>query len=212
MKLFATVLAASAAATASASFMRDSVAPKDVDASYWWKFSGSDCSYDDVSPQPACGPKNKGNVAGLQSCCSATTGCGGYVQHAQHGAHLGFFRASTVSIVLLLLCCLVMVRVSFRLVVPASTQTASSRRPTVFLMLMLASLATFTSSRTSLNRSCPTFQQSGRCHRPSRTAPRLWPSLVPLRSSLLPAPARHLQKPSHGTKPSRSHTSAAPVM
>eukprot|EP00750_Incisomonas_marina_P025664 INCI5614.1.p1 GENE.INCI5614.1~~INCI5614.1.p1 ORF type:complete len:640 (-),score=92.44 INCI5614.1:104-2023(-) len=78
MKLFATVLAASAAATASASFMRDSVAPKDVDASYWWKFSGSDCSYDDVSPQPACGPKNKGNVAGLQSCCSATTGCGGF--------------------------------------------------------------------------------------------------------------------------------------
>ena len=73
MKVFATVLGASLAASAvEAGSFRSTTTDN-----YWWKYPGSDCGYDDVSPQPACGPKNKGNVAGLEACCLATKGCGG---------------------------------------------------------------------------------------------------------------------------------------
>ena len=57
----------------------------DADATtYWWKFSGSDCGYDDVSPQPACGPKGKGDVDALKTCCTQTAGCGGCVRAQRH--------------------------------------------------------------------------------------------------------------------------------
>lgn len=46
---------------------------------YWWKYASSDCAYDDVDPQPACGEKGKGDVTALQKCCLSTTGCGGFV-------------------------------------------------------------------------------------------------------------------------------------
>lgn len=45
---------------------------------YWWNYTKSDCGYDDVSPQPACGRRSKGDVEALKSCCIATAGCGGF--------------------------------------------------------------------------------------------------------------------------------------
>ena len=45
---------------------------------YWWKFEKTDCGYDDVSPQPACGAQHKGDVDNLKACCAATKGCGGF--------------------------------------------------------------------------------------------------------------------------------------
>lgn len=48
------------------------------DAVYWWPYPTSDCGYDDVDPQPACGKEHKGDVAGLEACCLATSGCGGF--------------------------------------------------------------------------------------------------------------------------------------
>ena len=45
---------------------------------YWWLYAQSDCGYDDVSPQPACGAAHKHDIEGLKACCAATTGCGGF--------------------------------------------------------------------------------------------------------------------------------------
>ena len=45
---------------------------------YWWNYTHSDCGYDDVSPQPACGAAGKGDVEALKKCCVATSGCGGF--------------------------------------------------------------------------------------------------------------------------------------
>ena len=48
------------------------------DAVYWWPYPTSDCGYDDVDPQPTCGKEHKGDVAGLEACCLATSECGGF--------------------------------------------------------------------------------------------------------------------------------------
>ena len=45
---------------------------------YYWSFPKSDCGYDDVKPQPACGLSSKGDVEALKACCAATSGCGGF--------------------------------------------------------------------------------------------------------------------------------------
>jgi len=81
MKLLSVALASTLASNLAvdASYLRDSQGATDTThGSYWWKFPASDCGYDDVSPQPACGPANKGNVTGLEECCTATEGCGGF--------------------------------------------------------------------------------------------------------------------------------------
>ena len=46
---------------------------------FWWNFTQSDCAYDDVTPQPACGARHhSGNIEALKLCCLATSGCGGF--------------------------------------------------------------------------------------------------------------------------------------
>ena len=46
---------------------------------YWWAYPKSDCGYDDVAPQPACGQAAGGDVTKLKACCTAmSTLCGGF--------------------------------------------------------------------------------------------------------------------------------------
>jgi hypothetical protein len=77
--LTASLIGAAAAAVSGAAdgqrFLRE--VDVDADATYWWRYNNTDCGYDDVTPQPACGAQHKGDVAGLQACCLATSGCGG---------------------------------------------------------------------------------------------------------------------------------------
>ncbi len=81
MKLVATVLAAAAAAAVAeaAPAFEGVFVRTEAPGQYWWRYPGSDCGYDDVAPQPACGVASKGNVPALEACCLATAGCGGYV-------------------------------------------------------------------------------------------------------------------------------------
>ena len=53
-------------------------APTAAPPAYYYVFPKHDCPFHDVSPQPACGAKSKGNLDGLKACCAATPGCGGF--------------------------------------------------------------------------------------------------------------------------------------